>query len=99
MPSTSCSTTNTASVTWAFLALSAALATLILASNVPNAGSTPLSLHDALPISGSGWTPASDGATVDFSISSGPGTFVGGGSTATCTTSGGSGSCSVDLTS
>lgn len=43
------------------------------------------------------FTSAPDGTTISFSIVSGPGSFTGG--VNTCTTSGGTGSCSVGLTS
>jgi hypothetical protein len=44
---------------------------------------------------GGGFQPAPDGTTVSFTIGSGPGQL----SSATCQTSGGTGSCSVELTS
>ena len=47
--------------------------------------------------SGSGFVNAPDGTTINFSIQSGPGSFVGG--VNSCNTSGGTGSCTVQITS
>ena len=47
--------------------------------------------------SGSGFVNAPDGTTINFSIASGPGSFVGG--VSSCNTTGGTGSCSVQITS
>jgi len=47
--------------------------------------------------SGAGFVNAPDGTTINFSIQSGPGSFVGG--VSTCNTAGGTGSCTVQITS
>ena len=47
--------------------------------------------------SGSGFVNAPDGTLITFTIQSGPGSFVGG--LNTCTTAGGTGSCTVQITS
>src|SRR5262249_2564777 len=70
----------------------------ISSATATNVGGTNHTLTGHVNVNaGTGFVNAPDGTVISFAILPGPGSFVGG--TSTCTTSGGTGSCTVAITS